>query len=346
MSFGHLWHMPSHITTQTGDYLEAIEQSCKAIEQNKIVCKVYADRAPGNIPAKLFYTFYRCHDVHMLSYASMFCGQYSVCLEECRILREEIMQLPVQDEEYWLAAKLWMDGMLTPVFHVMVRFGLWSKILEFPEQSNTHLASKLAHSYAKCMALTNTNKVDLAKAEYENFKDILENQVKTTTPELFIMNNSVYKTYQIADALIRAEILYRAPLYSNSSNFDNVQELLEEAVAGEDGLDYIEPWGWMHPPRHILGALCIEQKRYDVATRAYLEDLGLSKDSKNATSINPKNIWSTRGLLEIAEVCKDEKVLAKIDVEMLKSWLPELEAQCESVISASCACKKNWANVE
>ncbi len=34
---------------------------------------------------------------------------------------------------------------------------------------------------------------------------------------------------------------------------------LEEAVKLSDALVYDEPWGWMQPPRHALGALLLEQ---------------------------------------------------------------------------------------
>lgn len=37
--------------------------------------------------------------------------------------------------------------------------------------------------------------------------------------------------------------------------FDN----LRRAVDLCDQLNYDEPWGWMQPPRHALGALLLEQ---------------------------------------------------------------------------------------
>jgi hypothetical protein len=43
----------------------------------------------------------------------------------------------------------------------------------------------------------------------------------------------------------------------------------------EDDLPYDEPWGWMQPIRHALGALLVEQGRAAEAEAVYREDLGL-----------------------------------------------------------------------
>jgi len=50
---------------------------------------------------------------------------------------------------------------------------------------------------------------------------------------------------------------------------------LRAAVALEDDLPYDEPWGWMQPVRHALGALLLEQGRAAEAEVVYREDLGL-----------------------------------------------------------------------
>ena len=98
--FGHLWHMPSHITTQTGDWIDAVNENLKAIEEDKMISEKFKLRKEGNIPTKLFYTFYRAHNVHMMVYAANFCGRWSDSLKECEIFRQEVMDLPKKDPEY------------------------------------------------------------------------------------------------------------------------------------------------------------------------------------------------------------------------------------------------------
>lgn len=346
-TFGHLWHMPSHITTQTGDWLDAVNENMRAIEEDKMISEKYSKRGENCIPAKLFYTFYRAHNLHMMVFAANFCGRYSDSLRECESFREEVMQLPKQDPAYWAANKVWMDNLITPIFHVLVRFGKWQEILDLPEQSEDHLASQLAHSYAKCMAYSNTSQVAEAKEEFTKFKSFHE---KVKTVGLMMYSNTTHTIYQIADKIIQAEILYREMLdcsYSKMTKdaaFDRVVELLEESIELDNNLNYMEPWGWMHPARHILGALAMEQGKYGIACDAYLQDLGLATE-KNSKCQNLKNIWSIRGLLELKNACKDENVLGKVDFEKIQGWLPEAEKNCESQITASCACKASWKPV-
>ena len=54
----------------------------------------------------------------------------------------------------------------------------------------------------------------------------------------------------------------------------------------------------MHPARHVLGALLLEQGQVEEAEEVYRQDLGISKSKKNAKCIHPNNIWSLRGLEE------------------------------------------------
>ena len=53
--------------------------------------------------------------------------------------------------------------------------------------------------------------------------------------------------------MLNAEIQYREGIY------DGCYKLLQQAIELSDALVYDEPWGWMQPPRHALGALLLEQ---------------------------------------------------------------------------------------
>jgi hypothetical protein len=51
----------------------------------------------------------------------------------------------------------------------------------------------------------------------------------------------------------------------------------------DDALPYDEPWGWMMPVRHALGALLLEAGRVDEAIQVYTTDLA----GNQHTSIGP-----------------------------------------------------------
>jgi len=82
--------------------------------------------------------------------------------------------------------------------------------------------------------------------------------------------------------MIAGEIAYR------EGKFDAAFKHLRTAVKLDDALNYDEPWGWMQPARHALGALLLEQKRYAEAEAVYRVDL----------KRHPKNPWALHGLAE------------------------------------------------
>ncbi|GIT54134.1 MAG: hypothetical protein Ct9H300mP16_12940 [Pseudomonadota bacterium] len=59
-------------------------------------------------------------------------------------------------------------------------------------------------------------------------------------------------------------------------NHDLAFSYLEQAVGLNDGLNYTEPWAWMHPPRHALGALLLEQGRISEAGARSIEPTSVS----------------------------------------------------------------------
>jgi len=71
-------------------------------------------------------------------------------------------------------------------------------------------------------------------------------------------------------------------------NYARAFALLRTAVQRDDSLRYDEPWGWMMPVRHSLGALLLEQGRMREAEAVYREDL----------RIHPGNGWALKGLAE------------------------------------------------
>ena len=66
-------------------------------------------------------------------------------------------------------------------------------------------------------------------------------------------NNSCRSLLLIGEAMLIGELSYREGDYTNAF------ESLRIAMKLSDGLVYDEPWGWMQPPRHALGALLLEQ---------------------------------------------------------------------------------------
>ncbi len=69
----------------------------------------------------------------------------------------------------------------------------------------------------------------------------------------------------IAWKMVEGEVLYRKGLVGAGL------ESLREAARLDDALPYDEPWGWMQPARHALGALLLEQGRAAEAAEVHVD---------------------------------------------------------------------------
>ncbi|MGI9303522.1 MAG: hypothetical protein ACR2RB_12555, partial [Gammaproteobacteria bacterium] len=100
---------------------------------------------------------------------------------------------------------------------------------------------------------------------------------------------------------------------------------------------YDEPWGWMQPTRHALGALLIEQDRYQEAEAVYRADLGLDRTLSRACQ-HPNNLWSLHGLHE----CLTRRGEANESL-LIKQQLDLALARSEVKVHASCYCRQKAA---
>jgi len=120
-------------------------------------------------------------------------------------------------------------------------------------------------------------------------------------------------------------------------NHEVAYEHLRESVRRDDGLEYIEPWAWMHPPRHALAALLVEQGHCDEAEAIYRDDLGVSGRIQRCAQ-HPDNVWSLHGLVECLQKRGDRTELLALQ----KKLIDALEMTDVSITS-SCMCRGSTA---
>jgi tetratricopeptide (TPR) repeat protein len=109
---------------------------------------------------------------------------------------------------------------------------------------------------------------------------------------------------------------------------------LRRSVALDDALPYDEPWGWMQPARHALGALLLEQGHAEEAEAVYRADLGLD-GSLARSSQHLENVWSLHGLHE----CLTRRG-ATAEAAIIKQRLDLAQARADVPIKASCFCRQ------
>ncbi|MWD26201.1 hypothetical protein E0K89_001770, partial [Aquicoccus sp. SCR17] len=274
---GHLVHMATHIDMLCGDYEKVLRWNRRAVEAD---LKYYRREGALNI-----YTGYRQHDYHFVIYGALFLGQIEPALEAVRGLRETTPEEMLAIESPPMAD--YFEAYLSMLPHVLVRFGRWEEILDlpYPEDRALHCSEVAMIDYARGVALSALGRVEEAEVQIARFRASV-----AAVPETRLLhNNSVRRILEVAEQMLLGEYRYRLGEYEPAFAH------LREGVRLEDGLAYDEPWGWMQPVRHALGALLYEQGRTEEAEAVFREDLGLGGTLPRAC-VHPDNLWALKGL--------------------------------------------------
>lgn len=314
---GHLIHMPTHIDILCGHYRDTMLYNQRAMVADR---KFLAREGAMN-----FYSAYRIHNYHFAIYGAMFLGQYEPALAAAQELidttPDELLRLespPMAD---------FIESYISMKQHVYIRFGKWREIIaqDLPDDPVVYCNTVASIHYAKGVAHAALGEVAEAEAEKALFL-----AAKARVPESRLLhNNTCVDLLEIAAEMLDGEIEYR------KGNYDVAFAHLRRSVELDDALPYDEPWGWIQPTRHALGALLFEQGRVDEAEAVYREDLGLGGTLSRAT-IHPDNVWSLRGLHDCL-VRKGETAEARL----IKQRLDLAAARADVPVAASCFCAQS-----
>lgn len=312
---GHLCHMPSHIDVRCGHYYDAVLANDRAVAADRIYVK--------NEGAINYQALSRIHNLHLKVYAAMFLGQFFEALHAAKQIIETAPEELLRIENPAMAD--WMEGYIAVEAHVYIRFGRWQNIIDhpLPEDSELYSMTTATWRYAKGISHAVRGEVQQAKSERDKFLEA----VKRVPETRYLFNNTCKDVLNIADQMLNGELAYR------QANYDEAFKCLRRAVFLDDNLKYDEPWGWMQPARHAMGALLLEQGHIEEARQVYMDDLGLS-DTLVSTSQHIENPWSLHGLVECLERLGKNK-----QARMFRSRLNLAVARADVLISASCACR-------
>lgn len=312
---GHLQHMPSHIDVLCGHYYAGLVSNSKAIQADQLFLE---REGPLN-----FYTLYRSHDYHFKIYSAMFLGQYRPAIEAAEQLIATIPEALLRVENPPMAD--WLEGFVTMKQHVLVRFGRWQAIIDqpMPDDPRLYCVTTAMLHYAKGVAYAASGQVAAARAAQQRFSEA----VALVPESRYIFNNKCTDILAVAAEMLHGEIEYREGQYQSAFAH------LRQAVALDDNLPYDEPWGWMQPVRHALGALLLEQGRIAEAEQVYRADLGLDPTLSRASQ-HPDNIWSLHGYVECLR-----RLGKQSDADTMQLRLDLAVARADPGIHASCFCR-------
>ena len=311
---GHLVHMPTHIDALCGDYVKVVRGNEAAVEAD---LKYFEREGAFNV-----YTGYRQHNYHFVVYGALFLGQIEPALSAVRRMTETVPEAMLRIESPPMADFFESYMGLEP--HILVRFGKWDELIQMqpPEDPELYCTLNANTLYARAVAFAALGRVAEAEAEEKLFLSACDAVPKTRK----MHNNTVRDLLEIAKEMVRGEIEYR------KGNYDAAYAHLRRSVALDDDLPYDEPWGWMQPARHALGALLFEQGHAEEAEAVYREDLGLGGQLSRAT-VHPDNIWSLRGLHDCLK-----KRGETVEIKHIKQRLDMALARADEAMAASCFC--------
>ncbi len=316
---GHLIHMATHLDVLCGNYHDVLVYNQKALGPDRRFLAFSDD--PG------IYLIYIIHNFHFAIYGAMFLGQYGPALAAAEELIATLPEAALRIESPPMAD--FLEAYLTMKQHVLVRFGKWDEIIaqKLPEDQELYCSNVAMMHYAKAVAHSALGQVDAAEREKALFI-----AAKARVPDTRrVHNNTVIDLLGVAEQMLLGELEYR------KGNHDAAFAHLRRSVELDDELPYDEPWGWMQPTRHALGALLLEQGRAEEAEAVYRSDLGFDGKLSRACQ-HPDNVWSLHGLHECL-VRRGET----IERPLVKQRLDLALARCEVPVRASCYCRTKVA---
>lgn len=313
---GHLLHMPTHIDMWLGHYKEAVKTNKKAVEADE---KYVSITGQDNE----FYKVYRLHNYHFVVWAAMFDGQFATAMEYAEAtdrqlgpdaVTHKLGDLPIGSQ--------YLEAFASIPWHVLIRFGKWEEIIKRPikEDKDLYPATVATAHYARGVAFAVMGRLEEADAEREKFYDALRNKALENR---YLMNNIMYDPVHRSGILDIAEVVLNGEVEYFKGNYQQAFKHLRLAVERDISLPYDEPWGWMMPARHVLGALLLEQGQAVEAEAVYRADLQQYKD----------NLWSLLGLHQALKLQKKVK-----EAEHIKTSFQTAVTRADVKIQASCMC--------
>jgi len=285
---GHIVHMPAHVYIRTGDYAAAVKTNEEAAAVDRAYIK--ASGAQGIYPM-----MYYSHNLHFIAMCSAMNGNYAEAKKAADMLAAHVGPA-VKDMPP-------LEGFMTIPMAVDVRFHKWDDILAMKKPDEAMKTTTVFWHFARGMALAGKGKTDEAEAEYK----IVSEAEKATPPDMIFqmpINNKAKDIMKIAENVLGAQLALAKKDNAGAAN------MLRDAVAIQDGLNYGEPPDWFFPVRESLGGVLLMSGDAAGAEKVFREDL-----EKNPR--NPRSLFGLREALKAQDRSYDAGFVEK---QFKDSW--------------------------
>jgi Flp pilus assembly protein TadD len=151
------------------------------------------------------------------------------------------------------------------------------------------------------IAFANTGKTAEAEQEQKQFRDFT---AKIPADKMYDPLNKVSAVFKIHDNLLASAIA------RSRHNDNSAIDLLKQAVAAEDALNYSEPPAWYPPVRPLLGRLLLATNQAADAEKVFREDLDR----------NPRDARALAGLRDCLNAQGRKYEAEQIDQQFHAAW--------------------------
>lgn len=291
---GHLTHMPAHIYMRVGRHADSIAVNEAAIAADER----YLAQA-GAQASDLYRYGYYPHNVHFKLVSAQMSGLEQKGLDAARKLAD------ITSEEV-SSALAWVQAIQTAPYtaHAQLADPEVTLALPAPDEDLPFVAG--FRHYARGVAHAALGDLEAAEAERRAIAALIETADLSGLEAQYLPATDLLS---IAEAVVAARIA-RAEV-----DPEEALRRLEEAIALEDGIAYMEPSYWYYPVRQTLGAVLLEQGRADEAAEAF----------RGALERFRNNGWALWGLWQAEQARGDAAAAAEAERAFRTAWLGDTE---------------------
>jgi tetratricopeptide (TPR) repeat protein len=288
---GHLVHMPSHIYIRVGQYHDATVANERAAKADRTYIRHCA--AQGFYPG-----VYYPHNLHFLWYALMFEGRST------EAMRAANQAAQYANENYCGPRKTLEAPRLRHLpWITSARFGRWDEVLKVPQPSATNdfLMDRVLWHFARGLAFAANKQADAAVREQAEFTKLAHSD------EAKKLDNPQFPATSVLGI---AEHLLAGKVAGARGDQRAMIEHLEQAVAAEDAMPYMEPAYWPFPTRPTLGAALLQTGDAAKAEEVFRADL----------KIFPRNGWGLFGLEQSLRAQGRNQLADTVNRQLQETW--------------------------
>lgn len=262
---GHLVHMPSHIYFRIGKWKKSLAANIDAIA----VDEAYIANSEN---ALAYEQVYYIHNVHFVVSTAQMAGDGQTALA----MTEKLSQAVQLDPD---APAPWSEHIAGARYFSTLQFADEDAFLGLPEPSEAHLFLRMAWRFGRGEIFARRGDVEAAQVELADLKSLAEAPMAQDYDAVGV---PFLATLEVAIASLQAH------MHQAEGDMGAAIDAMDDAVALQAALPYMEPAWWYYPARQTLAAMLLKDGQHDRAVREFYKTLIES----------PNNAYALYGLAE------------------------------------------------